>query len=126
MKLSTRAIEKLVDIITGNSQESPYRSGPQLIEFFYEFGERDLYGQGFPSRHAYVRDKLKKFNGADIMKKIVVTAFAYLEDEEFRAENAASQFNALIERDGFRLVLEYGPGWMSGAEFVRGAPYFEV
>ena len=44
MKLSAKTIEKLVGIITGDSKVSPYRSGPQLIAFFRDFGERDLYG----------------------------------------------------------------------------------
>ena len=71
MNLSARTIEGLVDVITGNSEKSPYRSGPQLIEFFYDFGERDLYGQGFPSRHIYAQDKLKIFNGTETMRRIL-------------------------------------------------------
>ena len=69
MNISAKTIERLVDIITGNSEKSPYRSGPLLIEFFRDFGERDLYGQGFPSRASYVQVKLRKFNGMETMEK---------------------------------------------------------
>ena len=36
-----------------------YKSGPNLVSFFNSwFGYEDVYGQGFPSRWAYVYDKL--------------------------------------------------------------------
>ena len=36
-----------------------YKSGPNLVSFFNSwFGYKDVYGQGFPSRWAYVYDKL--------------------------------------------------------------------
>ena len=56
MRISAKAIQRLTEIITGNSEQSPYRSGPELIELFRDFGERDLYGQGFPPRAYYVQD----------------------------------------------------------------------
>ena len=31
MNISAKTIERLVDIITGNSEKSPYRSGPLLL-----------------------------------------------------------------------------------------------
>ena len=80
MNISAKTIGRLVDIITGNSEKSPYRSGPRLIEFFRDFGERDLYGQGFPSRASYVQEKLRKFNGMEAMEKIVSAAFDFFED----------------------------------------------
>ena len=70
MRISAKTIERLTELITGNSEKSPYRTGPQLIEFFRDFGERDLYGQGFPSRAQYVQEKLRKFNGTETMEQI--------------------------------------------------------
>ena len=36
-----------------------YKTGPKLVSFFNEnFGFKDVYGQGFPSRWAYVYDRL--------------------------------------------------------------------
>jgi hypothetical protein len=126
MKLSARTLEKLVEIITGNSKESPYRSGPQLIQFFHDFGERDVYGQGFPARHAYTLEKLNKHNGADSMRAIVMSAMDFFGVDGFDPEAVASVLNRLLQRDGFRLVLEYRRGWMEGDKHVRADPYFEV
>lgn len=45
-----------------------YKSGPNLVSFFNNwFGYNDVYGQGFPSRWAYVYDKLiELINGGRI------------------------------------------------------------
>jgi len=47
MKLQQKSIEKLRQLINEGTE---YRSGPTLVLFFNEFGFKDLYGQGFPSR----------------------------------------------------------------------------
>jgi len=126
MRLSAKTIERLVEIITGNTEKSPYRSGPQLIEFFRDFGERDLYGQGFPSRATYAQEKLRKFNGTETMEKIVSAAFDFFGEDGFNPEEQAEAFNRLLVRDGYRLVLEYRSGWMEGDRYVEANPYFEV
>ena len=117
MKISAKTIERLVEVVTGNAEKSPYRSGPQLIEFFRDFGERDLYGQGFPSRASYAQEKLRKFNGTETMENIVSAAFDFFEDD-FNPEEEAEAFNRLLVRDGYRLVLEYRSGWMEGDRYV--------
>lgn len=126
MKLSAKTLERLNEIITGDTPASPYRKGYQIVNFFNDFGEVDLYGQGFPARPAYVREKLDKFNGTDTMKGIVCAAFDYVGDEGFNAEDAAYQFNQFLARDGFRLVIEDDYGWMEGDREVRINPRFEV
>lgn len=126
MMLSIKTLERLRDIITGDSQQSPYKSGPVLIDFFHEFGERDLYGQGFPSRHIYVLDKLKKLNGSDKMRGIVLSAFDYIDSSDFDAEAAASAFNQQFAKDGHRLVIEYRGGWMDGSNYIKGPAYFDI
>lgn len=50
MRISSKTIEKLVDIITGNTHKSPYRSGSQLIEFFMILGNETYTVQA--SQHA--------------------------------------------------------------------------
>jgi len=126
MRLSAKTIERLVEIITGNTEKSPYRSGPQLIEFFRDFGERDLYGQGFPSPATYAQEKLRKFNGTETMEKIVSAAFDFFDEDGCNPEEQAEAFNRLLVRDGHRLVLEYRSGWMEGDRYVEANPYFEV
>ncbi|KZB66530.1 abortive infection family protein [Thalassospira sp. MCCC 1A02491] len=126
MKLTAKPLERLTGIITGDNNVSPYRSGPQLVDFFHDFGERDLYGQGFPSRASYTLEKLKKFNGTETMKSIVCSAFDFWDETDFNVEDVAYQFNKTLARDRYRLVLEYGKGWVHGDEYIKGAPYFEV
>ena len=126
MRISAKTIERLTDIITGNTEKSPYRSGPQLIEFFRDFGERDLYGQGFPTRAHYVQEKLRKFNGMETMERIVSAIFDFFGEDEFNPEEQAEAFNRLLVRDGYRLVIEYRSGWMQGDRYVKADPYFEV
>lgn len=126
MKLSAKSLERLTEIITGNTKVSPYRSGPQLIEFFHDYGERDLYGEGFPARAAYTLEKLKKFNGTETMKSIVCAAFDFWDEPDGNPENEARQFNRVLSRDGYRLVIEYGPGFTQGSEYIKGEPYFEA
>lgn len=111
MKLSAKSIEILTEIITGNSQTSPYRRGPQLIEFFHDFGERDVYGQGFPARATYTIEKLRKFNGTETMKSIVCSALNFWHETGFDPGTVARQFNKPLSRDGYPLLVEYGPGW---------------
>ena len=122
MNLSARTIERLVEIITGNSDKSPYRTGSQLVEYFRDFDEHDLYGEGFPSRTSYVYEKLWKFNDTETMKKIVSAAFHFFGEDGFNPEEQAKAFNHLLVLDGYQLVLAYRSGRMEGDKY----PYFEV
>ena len=126
MRTSAKTIERLIEIITGNTEKSPYRSDPQLIEFFRDFGERDLYGQGFPTGAYYVQEKLREFNGTETMKKLVSSAFDFFGEDGFDPEEQAEAFNRLLVRDGYRLVIEYRSGWMEGDRYVGADPYFDV
>ena len=126
MNLSARTLQCLNEVIRGDTQSSPYRKGPQLVHFFNDFGEGDLYGPGFPARSAYVREKLIKFNGTEMMKGIVSAAFDFIGEDGFNAEDAAYQFNQLLGREGFRLALKDGYGWMEGNREVRINPRFEL
>ena len=126
MRISAKTIERLTEIITGNTEKSPYRSGPQLIEFFRDFGERDLYGKDFPARAYYVQEKLNKFNGTETMEEIISAAFDFFGEDEFNPEEQAAAFNHLLVRDGYRLAIEYRSGWMEGDRYVEANPYFET
>ena len=126
MKISSKTMKRLNDIITGNTNKSPYRSGPQLIDFFRAFGERDLYGQGFPARAKYVQEKLEKFNGTETLEKIVSAAFNFFGEDEFNPEEEAEAFNRQLVWDGCRIVLECRSGWIQGDKHVEADPYFDV
>lgn len=68
MNLSKKSLEKLRILI---NEETEYRSGPKLVEFFNELGFYDSYGKGFPSRWQYTDEKLKTINGSPILEKCI-------------------------------------------------------
>lgn len=113
MEISTKTIERLTEIITGNSKRSPYRTGPQLVEFFRDFGEQDTYGAGFPSRASYVQEKLRKFNGTATLGQVVAAAFDFFDERGFNPEEEARLFRHVLARDGYMLVKHHRQ-WMHG------------
>lgn len=108
MQLADTAISALADIISGNSQTSPYRSGPVLVDFFNQFGSDDIYGQGFPSRYTYTVSKLYEVNGTPIMTQVVETAVDprnFLRTE-FNVEEIVENFNHFLIYDGYELFKD--------------------
>lgn len=118
MKLSERSIKRLQEIITGDKGLSPYRSGPQLVTFFNEFGTNAVYGQGFPSRWAFAEDCIRKFNDTPVLRKIILSALdprdfmeATVYDRETRQNNpvniqdALTYLNDFFSYDGYEIVL---------------------
>ena len=73
MILQSKALEKLRLLI---NEETQYRSGPQLVQFFNELGFSDAYGQGFPSRASYTDDRLSIINGKPELDKCIKKLFA--------------------------------------------------
>jgi hypothetical protein len=109
MKKSTRAIGALKQHVTGDSGLTPYRSGPALVRLFNEYGSDDEYpsGGGFPSRHVYAEEKLKKLNGTPDLARLIEEIFDPLEfegtDKSFH--DAVEAINPFLSRDGWKLLL---------------------
>lgn len=61
MILSEKTLEKLRVLI---NEDTEYRSGPKLVQFFNDLGFQDTYVQGFPSRWMYTDEKLSVINGS--------------------------------------------------------------
>lgn len=72
MKINSKSIEKLRNLI---NEETEYRSGPKLVDFFNDLGFKDSYGQGFPSRWKYTDDKLNLINGTTELDKCIRKVF---------------------------------------------------
>jgi len=68
MILTPKSLEKLRLLI---NEETEYRSGPQLVQFFNTLGFNDSYGQGFPSRWMFSDEKLKAINGSPELDKCI-------------------------------------------------------
>ena len=51
MILQEKTLQELRVLI---NETIKYRSGSELVKFFNKLGFNDVYGQGFPSRWAYI------------------------------------------------------------------------
>lgn len=71
MRISLKTIEYLGGIITGDSKKTPYLSGSNLVSFFRNFGYIEEYGQGFPSRLFYCKQKLLELNKQERINEVV-------------------------------------------------------
>jgi hypothetical protein len=110
MKVSDYTIEFLGNMIAGDLPAFPYRSGPQLVRFFNQFGARDGYpaGGGFPTRRIYAQDKVRELNGSAALKAAIGKA---LDPREFsRAEksidDAVLLVNENLKYDGFEVARD--------------------
>lgn len=107
MKISEQSLDVLVGVITGDSKKSPYRSGPQLINFFNPFfNNKDSYGQGFPSRWNYTKDKLLALNGTELLLLAVESALdpRIFLGTTFSSEEIVSELNQYLEYDGWHII----------------------
>lgn len=110
MKVSDYSIEFLGNVIAGDLPGFPYRSGPQLVKFFNEFGARDVYpaGGGFPTRRIYAQDKIRGMNGSVSLRDAITKA---LDPREFvkaaeSVDDAVELVNKNLKYDGYEVVHE--------------------
>lgn len=73
MILTPKSLEKLRLLI---NEDTEYRSGPQLVQFFNALGFNDSYRQGFPSRWIFTDEKLKLINGSPEIDKCIGTVLS--------------------------------------------------
>lgn len=103
MLLSQQTINKLVSLI---NEETKYRTGSMLVDFFNQFGFNDVYGQGFPSRAYYTAEKLKKLNGSPDIDKCIRLVFAPIEfvAQLSKLDSCIADFNQYLVFDGWIVV----------------------
>lgn len=112
MLLDPLSIDALKNIIIGDSDLTPYYSGPKLIELFNPYGFEDEYHQGLPendSRSSYTLKRVKKINEDDNkMKKFlesIVDPRRYVQSENpLNVSKAVEAINSIIAIDGFKLA----------------------
>lgn len=106
IKISQKTLKFLRDIITGDKELSPYKTGSELVEFFNSFGFADTYGQGFPSRRSYVETKLIELNNGGRINKVFETYFSPINfvEEETKLDALIDKMNKYLEFDGYKLV----------------------
>jgi len=113
-RLSGATIEFLRDLITGDSNESPYLRGRDICEFFTEAGIATYYGpRGMPgnsSRGYYVHEMLKEINGTTQMTKLITLCFdkrRFINTEyEKNYDDLVDKFNEFLTPNNYRLDLD--------------------
>ena len=112
--LSKRTLTAVQKVITGDKVSSngapiaPYRSGPQLVEFFNEFGFNDSYSWsgGFPTRSVFVDQRLDRLNGQPGLVGAMEAAMNPAEfiDTDFKPDATAEYLNKYLAFDGWEVV----------------------
>ncbi len=112
--LSKRTLTAVQKLITGDEIPSlsariaPYRSGPELVEFFNELGFNDSYswGGGFPTRSVFTDGRLDKLNGHPGIVTAIEAAMNPAEfiETEFKPEAAAEYLNKYLAFDNWEVV----------------------
>ncbi len=114
MKISEHTIDALVQIIAGDRSLalSPYRSGSELVKFFNNLGWNDTYGEGFPTRSSYVREKIMVSNGTTKLRSIVNAAVDPREyfATDFDVRKSVDHINYYLIFDGYNLQQD-GPAF---------------
>src|ERR1039457_6936642 len=110
MKLSEYTIEFLGNLIAGDFDGAPYRSGPQLVKFFNDFGSREVYptGGGDPTRRNYAQDKVRALNGSAVLREVTSKALdpRAFSREELNVEQVVAKVNDNLKYDGYEVVKD--------------------
>jgi hypothetical protein len=110
VNVSEYTIEFLGNLVAGDVPGLPYRSGPQLVKFFNQFGARDVYpsGGGFPTRRIYAQDKVRELNGSAALKEVIAKIVDPREfsKAEKSVEEAVALLNENLKYDGYELVRD--------------------
>lgn len=109
MLLDRLSVSALKDIITGDSELSPYQSGPKLVDWFNPFGFDDEYLGGLPdnmSRGNYTLNRVNQINDNGDMKKFIesiVDFRRFIGEPELNIQRVVEAVNAIIANDEYKL-----------------------
>ncbi|MGL4654717.1 MAG: phospholipase D-like domain-containing protein [Sarcina sp.] len=107
MKLTDYSINCLAKIIAGDTfpNETIYRGGRQLVEFFWKYGFRDIYSSQFPTRWVYVKEKLMELNETKKLEKVFIDVVdtRHFIGLEFNNSKTLEAINEIIKYDSFEI-----------------------
>lgn len=108
MEISERSISALGKCVTGDGNISPYRSGPQLVRLFNDFGGNDVYGQGFPSRWMYAEEKIRQLNGTSGLPALIQHILDPRDflDSEYEFAEVLEYLNEHLRFDGYEIIWD--------------------
>lgn len=110
MKVSARTIAALHELVTGDSKLTRYRSGPELVRLFNDYGANDVYGQGFPSRWRYAEGEIERLNDTPALATLICEVLHPREfgDADLDQQAAYEHLNARLKYDGYEVALDGG------------------
>jgi Abortive infection C-terminus len=110
MKIEERTLKALGQIVTGDAQLSPYRTGPMLVDLFNDLGLDEVYGQGFPSRWAFAEESIRKLNGKPELCLLIERVFDPREflNTTFKIEKALEFFNQYLSYENYQVAIING------------------
>lgn len=116
--ISEKSIKHIAQLFCGDETEGcAYKTGPQLVSFFNNhFDYSDVYGRGFPSRWAYVYDKIVDlYNNGRInrffkiilgkqflMQDLAITEVAAIE----KSQELFGRINQILNSDQYMLTKQ--------------------
>ncbi len=109
MKLSDYSTQRVGEFIAGDADGWPYRTGPKLVAYFNKLGFREVYGQGFPSRATFAKEKVAELNGKPKLKdalRELLDPRLWLEVSNGTVEGCAEQVNEILRYDGYEVVRD--------------------
>jgi hypothetical protein len=111
MKISDYTVQKIGEFISGDPDGWPYRRGVDLVDFFNRQGFRDVYGQGFPSRATFSKEKVAELNGKPKLKDAIremldPRRWIELAANGHTVEACAVQVNEILRYDGYEVVRD--------------------
>lgn len=119
MKISNTTISVLSKIITGDFNISQYRTDENILDFFYDFGIKDISLNSL-SRDKYTRENLKILNGTKEIKRILEEVVNPIYDSEERpVSKIAITLDKYLRKDGYKLIVEWRHGRNTFADVVN-------
>ncbi|MEG5000430.1 hypothetical protein [Microcoleus sp. B4-D4] len=105
MILNPKSLEKLRNLI---NEETEYRSGPQLVEFFNALGFSDSYRQGFPSRWIFTDERLRQLNGKPELDECIKSVLSPVNfiNRTLELDKHIAEFNQYIAFDQWKVVRD--------------------
>ena len=129
MKITEKTIRFLGKTLCGDNDLLPYKTGPQLVDFFVEYGSDDIYEPGFPSRWRYTEDKIREYNGTNELKLIIENSVdpRDLMGASMAIEEIIEEINKFLRFDSYELKkvgefykIHNSKGFVIEPETVKG------
>ncbi len=108
MKLSDQTIKAFGTILAGSDGQAPHRSGQELVQFFNQFGFREHYSNGLPSKSDFAFEKLQKLNGTITLSKVFTRALdpRFFVGSGVNVDDLVEDLNKFLKSDGYQLVKQ--------------------